>query len=745
MIEGFLNPALALGAALAAVPLIIHLLNRQRFKPAPWAAMRFVLAAHRRTRRRVQLENLLLLLLRMGAVALLAFAVARPFVRGASGLGKLTERARDVVLILDGSASTGLRMGAGTTFDALRAGALGLASELDGTNGDRLHVILAGSEPRLVSWPSPEKALLVLPTLGHTEEGGGSPTDERANLTGAMNEALRLARENAGESGTSTMEVHVYCDSQRDLFLKAASDSLRPALAESLSALEKLGVTVLVQDLTGGELLANNSALESISLLDDQAQTGSPTEILVRLKSHSTEPRAQLRVALTVDGNRLPSQRVNLPAGGHVDARFPFTFNEPGAHTFLAEVDGDAFSLDDRRHGVIVLPPPTRVLVVNGSQSDDLIEDEAGFLILALEAPRGDGRPSPFEVEEVSTNAFAGGEINLADFHVIWLADVGTISVTAVSALEKRVGEGASLIISCGEQMADLESLRERMFRMDGSGLLPAEPIRRVSSPRRESYYRVKEFDATSPILEFFASERHRRLLTEVPIDDFLGVRPLGDARVLASLDDDAASPLLIERPWSAGRTFLWTTTIGRSWTPLPQLAPAMVPLVVEWVRYAGRRDAAELSALPGDSPTLETKLFPRQPMLLRPDGSSRTLSGEPTPTADGRFALPRPASNDTRRVGLYTLRTEDSPPIPFAIAMDPAESNLVRLGAERISTLHPNLTVSSPLVDGSANTQASDQREGELWRIIAWICLVFLVCESLWGARLGRRRGRLA
>jgi quinol-cytochrome oxidoreductase complex cytochrome b subunit len=76
---------------------------------------------------------------------------------------------------------------------------------------------------------------------------------------------------------------------------------------------------------------------------------------------------------------------------------------------------------------------------------------------------------------------------------------------------------------------------------------------------------------------------------------------------------------------------------------------------------------------------------------------------------------------------------------------MDPAESNVVRLGAERISTLHPNLTVSSPWVDGSASTQASDQREGELWRIIAWICLVFLVCESLWGARLGRRRGRLA
>ncbi|MDG1050342.1 MAG: BatA domain-containing protein, partial [Planctomycetota bacterium] len=53
MIEGFLNPGLAIGATLAAVPLVIHLLNRQRHRPQRWAAMRFVLAAYRKTRRRV--------------------------------------------------------------------------------------------------------------------------------------------------------------------------------------------------------------------------------------------------------------------------------------------------------------------------------------------------------------------------------------------------------------------------------------------------------------------------------------------------------------------------------------------------------------------------------------------------------------------------------------------------------------------------------------------------------------------
>ncbi|MBM3960940.1 MAG: hypothetical protein FJ306_03440, partial [Planctomycetes bacterium] len=55
----FLNPALALGALLFAVPLVIHLLNRQRHKRRPWAAMEFLLKAYQKQRNRLRNENLL--------------------------------------------------------------------------------------------------------------------------------------------------------------------------------------------------------------------------------------------------------------------------------------------------------------------------------------------------------------------------------------------------------------------------------------------------------------------------------------------------------------------------------------------------------------------------------------------------------------------------------------------------------------------------------------------------------------
>ena len=64
---GFLHPALAFGVLAAAVPVIIHLLNRRRHKPMDWAAMRFARLAWKRIRRRSRFENLLLLLLRLSA------------------------------------------------------------------------------------------------------------------------------------------------------------------------------------------------------------------------------------------------------------------------------------------------------------------------------------------------------------------------------------------------------------------------------------------------------------------------------------------------------------------------------------------------------------------------------------------------------------------------------------------------------------------------------------------------------
>ena len=67
-----------------AVPILIHLLARRRFRRICWAAIAFLLEAERRNRRRIRVEQLILLALRCLAVLLLALLVSRPFVQPGS-------------------------------------------------------------------------------------------------------------------------------------------------------------------------------------------------------------------------------------------------------------------------------------------------------------------------------------------------------------------------------------------------------------------------------------------------------------------------------------------------------------------------------------------------------------------------------------------------------------------------------------------------------------------------------------
>src|SRR5262245_25229662 len=73
---GLWETTIAVGAGAVSVPVIIHLLNRRRYRIVIWAAMRFLLAAQRQNTRRMRLEQLLLLLVRVAVVAIIVVAMA---------------------------------------------------------------------------------------------------------------------------------------------------------------------------------------------------------------------------------------------------------------------------------------------------------------------------------------------------------------------------------------------------------------------------------------------------------------------------------------------------------------------------------------------------------------------------------------------------------------------------------------------------------------------------------------------
>ena len=116
---GFLNPWVLGGLAAVSVPIAMHLLNKFRIQRTRWAAMRFVQDSLRRNRRRLQIEDLLLLVLRCLVVAALVFAFARPVLQALvpGVLGGGGDGPAATVVLLDNSASMGQSNGVSTRFE----------------------------------------------------------------------------------------------------------------------------------------------------------------------------------------------------------------------------------------------------------------------------------------------------------------------------------------------------------------------------------------------------------------------------------------------------------------------------------------------------------------------------------------------------------------------------------------------------------------------------------------------------
>jgi hypothetical protein len=142
------NPwMLGAGALAVASPVIIHLLNKRRFKLVAWAAMEFLLEANKKNRRRVQLENLIILLLRCLAMLLLGLLLARPFLP--SGLAELLQNTQrfERIVVLDDSVSMMASEDGGTPWQAAMEGLNSLVRQMADSRTDDSLTLLLTSRP----------------------------------------------------------------------------------------------------------------------------------------------------------------------------------------------------------------------------------------------------------------------------------------------------------------------------------------------------------------------------------------------------------------------------------------------------------------------------------------------------------------------------------------------------------------------------------------------------------------------
>ena len=407
----FLTPWLLGGVALASVPIVIHLLNRRRFTVVEWGPMRYLRKTLRTNRRRLQLEQWILLAMRALLVALLFVALAKPVAAatglsgwwaGASGGGARVSR----VLVIDDSLSMGLRGGGGdagqTALDRAKAAAVTLIESLGAQDSLTVLTTSRPDEPlvRNVSVEGAGRAALVDAVESLT---GGDTADGWPTTLAAVRETLSAAL-------YERRDVTIVTDPRGPGWsgLQGAAEGLA---AEGVGRVRVVDVGAWSP--VGGGAGGGNLALLDLAVDEAVVVAGEATGLTATVRWDGPRrggagDEGSVRATLSVNGEE---RSVELPAmepGVEAEVPLTVTFEAAGDQRVGLRLPDDALPGDNERRVVVGVRDGVRVLLVDGEPAAEARDSETFFLNWAL---RAGGRPFVVErvVDSVWLEAEGGG------------------------------------------------------------------------------------------------------------------------------------------------------------------------------------------------------------------------------------------------------------------------------------------------------------------------------------------------
>ncbi len=390
---GLLAPLFLVGLAAVSVPVILHLFRREIAPQVPFTAVRFLQRRpiERQERRRIQ--DPWLLLLRATALALLALAFARPYLRADAPAGP------PVIVAVDVSYS----MGAPGRMDAARAAA---GRVLDGIAADTpVGLVSFADRATVVAEPSTDHGA-VRAQLGALAPGHG------ATRYGAPLEAARSLLD--GRAG----RVVVLTDLQARGWARGTT-----SLPDNVT-LDVVGVGARVDNVLVRDLVVSR----------DQARA---------VVSNAGEAPARVAVSLARRAAPAVTQVIDLDAGVSRDVVFPGP-HESGAYVATIAHDG-GLPADNERHAVFRESAATAVRVLVG----DEVERSRAFFVERAFAALGTDPGGAYAVGlGTGASALTREALGPADL-VFWLSATG-IDRRAVPVLEQYVRDGGRLVVACG-------------------------------------------------------------------------------------------------------------------------------------------------------------------------------------------------------------------------------------------------------------------------------------------------------
>ena len=534
----FLNPFFLFGLLAAGIPLVIHLWNRRRVVTIDFSSLIFITAAHRENARRFQLRQLLILLLRMAIIALIALALARPFLT--LGLPVASVRAKtDVVIVLDNSYSMAYQDINGVRLDKAKT----LAADIIDTlrHGDSAALILMSDIPKPVFRQLTPDIESVVAAINDTE------TSYR---TTNVQPSLELAHEILTESEQLNKEIYLISDFAQNGW-------------ENWNRLpNRSGARISLIPVAEGE--AHNISIKEIRPSNQLIGVDLPFQLNVTTVNHSVAPLDQNILTLFIGGEKQRTMSFSVAAHESLNTTLTYNFSTPGTHIGYFTLTDDRLNIDNQRYFALDALGEVRVLCVG---------EQAEYLTLALN-PHTDSRQSSVSIGLHQQRDFLGTRrpptadsrpltantmilptqctpdefvtFPLEDYDVIVLADVLTISRQMSAQLQEFTRQGKSIIIFVSNRS------NATSYNESGNVWLPA----RLGSPLKWTPpQRVQAYEEIHPIFDIFPSEGFS-IQYAPQFYNGIALQPSSGSNVIARFGDD--TPFLVERSQGASTVLLY-------------------------------------------------------------------------------------------------------------------------------------------------------------------------------------------
>jgi hypothetical protein len=674
----FLAPLFFLGLAAIAVPVLVHLIQREKHRVIEFPSLMFIRRIPYQSVRRRRIRHWFLLLMRATAIALIVTAFARPFLSsGAAAAVVATGGSREVVVLLDQSAS----MGFGNHWQRAQGAALDAIRGLGAT--DRASLVLFGRNAQEMLHSTSDRGRLEAAVQSARVTSGAT----------RYGPALELAESIVAQSTLPRREVILISDFQKSGWTGAEEVSLAGDARVTT-------VPIRTEDVS-------NLSVSSVAFGRAEVSGQERVTVTAGVANRTATPLSGVPVTLEIDGHQVEATTANVgPSASASVALSPFALT--GSTIFGAVRAGsDPLPADNTFHFVLSPSQPVPVLVIDSGER----ASSSFYLTRALSI----GNAPALRVEVMPAGRVTQGSLDSRS--VVVLNDAAVPPGVGTPGLKQFVERGGGLLVVLGARTN---------WPASDTELLPGQagpPVDRTAGRGASLGY----LDYSHPVFEIFKAPRSGDF-SGTSILRYRALTPAPGDRVLARFDDGTVAAA--ERRIGTGRVIAWGTTLDDSWNDLA-LKPVYLPLLHQLVRYLARYEPPSPWRTVGQVADVSALMKGRANRVVVTPSSEQIKISEDEP---GLLEL--------NEQGIYEIRGTSGSAVPSRIAvnLDPAESDLTPLDpSELVAAVTGS---ASPVQAGTApdeQTAEESERQQSLWWYLLIAGLALLTTEMLVSNRLSR------